>query len=209
MGQYLEGLMLHDIILMVLGTLMFLVLLGGLVLQILRHEPIGKLQLIGFVIPALMIAYPSIQKVAFSKSVVELEKITRDVVRNPQDSSAMKELEKKVQAVEDRRPTTPETLAQLSKSNYALGNKDKARAYADSALDKEPVNAAAKGVKAAIELEESVQKMRTDPTSREAREVVERNVQTIKGLDLDKESRDLYFKPLQEFRGVPKDTLRQ
>jgi hypothetical protein len=32
MEPYLEGLMLHDIILMVLGTLMFLVLLGGLVL---------------------------------------------------------------------------------------------------------------------------------------------------------------------------------
>jgi hypothetical protein len=207
MEPYLEGLMLHDIILMVLGTLMFLVLLGGLVLQILRHEPVGKLQLIGFIIPALMIAYPSIQKVAFSKNVIELEKITQEVVKNPADTAAVRELQEKLHAVENRKPSSAETLAQLSKSNYALGNKTKAQSYAESSLEKEPVNAAAQGVKAAIELEKSVKEMQKNPGNLEMEARVDENIQTIKGLDLDAESKKLFFKPLAGSGRQPIDTL--
>ncbi len=197
MEKYLDGLLLQDLVLIVLGTLMFLVLLGALVLNILRREPLNKFQILGFIIPAVMIAYPSIQKMAFSKDMIELEKMTTRVVEAPEDTMALQALEKKTQEVESRKPSSPDNLAKLSKSNYLLGHKDKAKMYADSALNRSKNITDAKAVRSAIDLQDNLEQLKNNPDDTEQMKKAQENFQTLKGLPIDKKSMEIYIKPLK------------
>ncbi len=182
MQNLFEGLYLHDILLIVLGTLMFLVMLIGFMAQIIRKQPITKFYILGFLIPALMIAYPSIQRINFSKEVIELEKITREIEQNPDDSIAYKKLETQLKTIEKKPISRPETLAKVSKGNFQVGNTEKAGMLADSALQKAPDNMEAREIKAYIDIDKASQKVKKDPNNQEAKEQVAKGIKLLEEL---------------------------
>lgn len=132
-----EGLLFYEIVLLVLGVLLFLVLLFALVYSIIKKRDIKVLALF-FVISIVMIAYPSIQKIKFNEGVVEIEKRTKALEQNPTDTTAQEELEKKLADIEQRQISNPSTLVKIAEAQAAIGDTAKALKNVDLALKEKP-----------------------------------------------------------------------
>ncbi len=150
----MDGLLLYEITLLILGVILFLILSIGLLLYIIKKEPLMKL-LMFFFIPIVMIGYPSITQITISNDKIELSKLQKKVLENPRDSVAVKKMEQLTEKLE-RRAKTTEALVQVSTSNLLLGNNVKAVALADMALTKDQTSIAAKDIKSLATAQEKI-----------------------------------------------------
>jgi hypothetical protein len=152
MKELLDGLLLYEITLLILGVILFLILSIGLLYYIIKKEQIAKL-LFFFFIPIVMIGYPSITQITISNDKIELTKLQNQVIDNPDDSVAVQKMEELTEKLE-KRASTPKDLVQLSTSNLVLGNNEKAETLADKALTQESGNEEARDIKRLIVAEE-------------------------------------------------------
>lgn len=153
MNELIDGLLLYEITLLVLGVILFLILSIGLLYYIIKKEQIAKL-LFFFFIPIVMIGYPSITQITISNDKIELTKLQNQVLENPEDSVAVRKMENLTEKLE-KRATTPEDLVQVSTSNLLLGNNEKAAELADKALAKNNNSTEAIDIKKMATLQES------------------------------------------------------
>jgi len=156
MNDLFDGLLLYEITLLVLGVILFLILSIGLLYYIIKKEQIAKL-LFFFFIPIVMIGYPSITQISISKDKIELTKLQNQVLDDPEDSVAVRKMEKLTEKLE-RRASSTEDLVQVGTSNLLLGNNEKAENLADKALTKDNTSAAARDVKELATLQESIKR---------------------------------------------------
>jgi hypothetical protein len=137
--KLLEGLYLHEVILMVLGALLFVVLLVLLVYSVLKNRDL-KLVLLSFLLPVLMIGFSSVKKIQFDKLVVDLEHQARQLEQKPGDQQLRAEVEKNVATVTDARPigNRPDTLVIVARAQNALGQEQQALDTAKRAVKIDP-----------------------------------------------------------------------
>lgn len=154
MKELLDGLLLYEITLLILGVILFLILSIGLLYYIIKKEQIAKL-LFFFFIPIVMIGYPSITQITISNDKIELTKLQNQVIENPDDSVAVQKMEQLTEKLEKRASTTKD-LVQLSTSNLMLGNNEKAETLADKALTRENTNVEARDIKRLIAAQERI-----------------------------------------------------
>jgi hypothetical protein len=154
MKNSFDGLMLYEITLLILGVILFLILSVGLLYYIIKKEQLGKL-LLFFFIPIVMIGYPSITQITISNDRIELSKLQRKLLDNPQDSAAVQKMEQLTEKLE-KRASTAEDLVQLSTSNLMLGNTDKASAFAEKVLDKDNSNVVAQDIRRLAAVQEQI-----------------------------------------------------
>ena len=154
MKELLDGLLLYEITLLILGVILFLILSIGLLYYIIKKEQIAKL-LFFFFIPIVMIGYPSITQITISNDKIELSKLHNKVMENPDDSVAVQKMEQLTEKLEKRASTTKD-LVQLSTSNLMLGNNEKAETLADKALTRENTNVEARDIKRLIAAQERI-----------------------------------------------------
>lgn len=184
MAELTDGLFLHDIVLIVLGSLMFLILLAGLMVKIMRGEEAGKMYLLGFLIPVLMIAYPSIQRMSFSRDLIELDKAAEYVAAHPEDTQARMKLDEQLEEVESRPIRSSDTRATAAKANYVQGNVQEAEEQAEKALEQDPENETARDIKGLVDFDKQVVHLERNPTDTMASRKLE---QHVKELDLSKD----------------------
>ena len=141
-----EGLFLYEIVLLFLGVLLFLVLLFVLVYYVLKKRSIKGL-LYFFLIPIIMIGFPGIQKVKFDNGVVEIEKGTEKLERNPADTTGRSALLKGIEELEKRPVSDPATFVRVARAHAVIGDTSRAMAYVDSALKANPENQEALALK--------------------------------------------------------------
>lgn len=163
MKDLLDGLLLYEITLLILGVILFLILSIGLLYYIIKKEQIAKL-LFFFFIPIVMIGYPSITQITISNDKIELTKLQNQVLDDPEDSVAVQKMEQLTEKLE-KRASTPEDLVQVGTSNLLLGNNEKAAELADKALAKDNTSAAATDIKKLATLQEN---FRVNPVREEA-----------------------------------------
>ncbi len=178
MKNLLEGLFLHDIVLMILGILLFIVLLIALLIYVSRKEPFGKL-LFFFFIPIVMVGYPGIQKISFSSDLIELEKKKEQVVLNPEDNTAREELEKSLEAIENHPVKSAENLASIGEAYMILEKYQKAEKFADAALSQSPDLPKAREVKNVVELEKNLKNVGQRVTDPQTEAKVRQNLQVL------------------------------
>jgi len=135
--QFFEGLLFYELVLLVLGVLLFLVLLFALIYSIIKKRDLKVLALF-FVLSIIMIGYPSIQKIKFDNGVVELEKRTRELKENPANTAAQNELTKSLSEIEKRPTTNPTTLVKIADAQAAIGDTAKALKNIRDALAVQP-----------------------------------------------------------------------
>lgn len=111
----------HEVLLFVLGSLFFLVLLFLMVLYAWRKEKLNVL-LLFFMIPIVMIGWPSIARIQINEAGIALENTLRTYESDPQDPETRKALQAQVKELEDKRVKNPKTLINMAKANYMLGN---------------------------------------------------------------------------------------
>ena len=157
MKNLFDGLLLYEVTLLILGVILFLILSIGLLYYIIKKEQIAKL-LFFFIIPIVMIGYPSINQISISKDKLELTKYQQQLIKNPNDSVAMEKVEIITDKLEER-ATSPKDLVQVSTSNLLLGNNVKAVNLADKALSIDNNNLAARDIKKLVAVQENINKM--------------------------------------------------
>lgn len=178
-----ENLLPHEIVLLYLGILLFLVLLFVLIYYVIQSRKIKALPAF-FMIPIIMIAWPSIQKVSIAGITAEIEHETEYVEQNPTDSEAKAELAKRVEEIEKRHISSSKTQIILADAHAALGDTVKALTYVGQVLKDQPDDTAAVNrredfVIPKIGIENETLKLQQDPSDTITREKLEKSISTI------------------------------
>lgn len=130
----LQGIQLHELILMILGFILGLALIFIFIYTSLKSKPNLKL-LYGFAAPLVMIGYPSIRSVEFGKDVIKIDKLVEKVNQNPTDTVAQRELVNNLQELPASRcKTSSDALATIANAQASLGLYDSARIMAQRAV---------------------------------------------------------------------------
>ena len=165
-----DGLHLYEIVLLVLGVILFLVLLVALIIFLIQGRSIKSL-LLFFVVSVLMIGFPSVTKFKFDKDGVEIDKLALTVARNPEDASAKAKLQTLVSEIKPRAADTAEGLVKIARAEAVLGTPSKAVDTLSQALSRNPKLETAKDLKSRLSTLPST----NEPSA--ARRAVEANIE--------------------------------
>jgi len=174
-----DGLYLYEIVLLVLGVLLFLALLIAFLVFVFRGRPYRGL-LVFFAIPIVMIGYPSIKSIEFDKDVVKIEKFTRELKDNPTDPAVRNELGRAVNDVAGRPSSRPAKLAVLGSAQFALGNESAASETLQKAIQADPKAPEVLALQHRIEIARTLDRLATqvesDPNDAAARAELSRTL---------------------------------
>lgn len=130
--KFFDGLYSFEIVLLILGVLLFLVALVKFM-----KKPSGVLVAF-FLIAAAMIGYPSVQSIAYQKGVITINKQVHDLEADPSNQALRSSLQQNIVKVEGRPSTDAATNVTLATAHFALGNEAQAKATLEPILQKAP-----------------------------------------------------------------------
>jgi len=164
-----DGLFLYEIVLLILGVLLFLVLLWALASSLKNGKPIAKL--FPFIaISVLMIGYPSVKSIDISASELKIEKDVAEVEQDPTDAAKRGVLSGDIAGISSRPVSDPQVNTTLARAQLALGNTAAAQQHIEKALQASPKFTAAVQLKDRIELENKLPEL-TQAVLRDANNV--------------------------------------
>jgi tetratricopeptide (TPR) repeat protein len=170
--SFFDGLYQYEIIMLVLGTLLFLVSLGLLIAFAVAGKSIRNL-IILFILSIVMIGFPAYSKIKISKDGVELEKDTDSLLQNPTDKTTRENVASAVAGLSSRPFADPAKLTQLAKAQIALGDNATADQNVQKALQVAPQDAATLQLKKRLlldrELEQLTSMVEKDPNDQAAK----------------------------------------
>lgn len=182
-----DGLQLYELVLLALGTILFLVLIFGFLYNLIKGKSITAL-LGFFVFPIAMIGFPAIQKIQIDGTVVSIEKATDQLLANPTDADVRKTLQEEVEKVTAKPISNPRTLTVLAKAQYALGNEKRAENTLQKALDTNPKTPGAIDLKNKItvvkEVEKLASKVEANPNDTAAKTKLQQSLSTINEMQI-------------------------
>ncbi len=154
--ESLEGLLNYEKVLLLLGILFFLVLMVVLIIFVAQKRKIKPL-LVFFLVPILMIGYPSVKKIQYGDLLIELNTKTNKAEQVSSDARERQELNESVEEIKRRSPTKTGTLMTIARAEAVLGDTAEALKFVNMALDRVPEN------KDAIKLKDKIQARAIDP----------------------------------------------
>ncbi len=161
----MESLTFFEQVFMYLGILMFLVLLGSLVFFVLKGKELKPL-LLFFLMPILMIGYPSIQEIKYQEIWIKLHKSQQNLVENPADSASREQVELLTDKIESR-ARTEDQLNSITYSKILLQKPKEAEFFAEKALSENQNSETAKELKQVAQVQGEL-KITTFDTARTA-----------------------------------------
>ena len=129
-----DGLYPFEVVLLVLGVVLFIAILIAFLRNVFRDKPYGGL-LVFFVIPIAMIGYSSIQSVQIGEGTVTIATKTAELVKSPDDQ---------------------QTAATLAEAQFALGNDTEAQTNLQKAIKANPKLPAATQLQKKIQLTQNL-----------------------------------------------------
>jgi len=203
MKDLFSGLLLYEITLLILGVFLFLILCIGLLYYIIKKEQIKKL-LLFFILPIVMIGYPSIKEISISKDKIAIVTYQERLLENPSDTLAREKLEEYTEKLKGRASTTDDMI-QMSKSNLLLGRSKEAAEFAEKALAKDSTSQKARDLKALVTVQQKMEQHVSDNviTSREVKQMenIVNDVEVVEEFD--------NLKPYLMRRAIGADVTRQ
>lgn len=142
MTPIFDGLYLGEVVLLVLGAILFVVLLVALLYQLMHKGSIAPL-LAFFAVSIAMIGYPSIREIQFKDGLVTITKMTEEVQQNPTDANLRKKLQKQVEQISQRPVSSPESAVAVANAQFELGNEEAAKSNLQKAVQANPNTPAA------------------------------------------------------------------
>lgn len=153
-----NGLYPGEVILLILGVVLFVVLLFAFIYQILKQRSVASL-LGFFILPVVMIGYPSIKSFQYKDGVISVEKTTDQLLANPADAQSRQALEQQVQQVSSRPPGSATDSVTLAKAQFALGHEEAAAQNLQKALQAKADLPAALELKTKMEVAQNLQRL--------------------------------------------------
>lgn len=143
-----EGLYSYELLLATCGLILFACLIRIIILKANRGEPI-RVELMGFVMPLVMIGFPAIQKIQYEDGKLTIDKYVKILERNPESPEARANLEETLANVErragideqgkvDLEEVAPETVLYVADGKRALGEYAAAFKQASLVLEADP-----------------------------------------------------------------------
>jgi hypothetical protein len=195
--KLLEGIQLHELVLIILGFILGLVLIFVFLYGALRGKTNLKL-LFGFTAPLIMIGYPSIQSVEFSKDVVKIDKLVEQVNQNPTDTMAIRALKAEISTLpKSRCVTSSDALTTIANAQAAVGLYDSAKVTILRAIDVNP-----KSEKAQESHREIEDKWRIQKGFEGKAERLKRNIERLNASPKDRDLRDSVAMNLEEIKNI-------
>jgi tetratricopeptide (TPR) repeat protein len=158
----LQGIQLPELIMLILGFILGLALIFIFIFTALRGKP-NLYLLVGFIVPALLIGYPSYKSTQFGNNVVKIEQLVEKVNENPTDIAAQKELIDNLgQLPASRCVKSADAMTSIANAQASLGQYDSARVTINKAVELDKTSAKAlEGQKDINEKWEARERVRT------------------------------------------------
>jgi tetratricopeptide (TPR) repeat protein len=150
-----DGLYPFEVVLLVLGVVLFIAILIAFLRNVFRDKPYGGL-LVFFVIPIAMIGYSSIQSVQIGEGTVTIATKTAELVKSPDDQQLRVSLQTDVAKLSSRPISNAQTAATLAEAQFALGNDTEAQTNLQKAIKANPKLPAATQLQKKIQLTQSL-----------------------------------------------------
>jgi tetratricopeptide (TPR) repeat protein len=150
-----DGLYAYEIVLLILGTVLFVAILIAFLRQVFTKQAYGGL-LAFFVLPIIMIGFPAFQSFKIAGIEADLAARTQAVQQNPTNEQARAALQQDAEQLGSRPLADAQVNANLAAAQYALGNEDAAKLNLQKALQANPALPAAQDVKRKIELSDKL-----------------------------------------------------
>jgi tetratricopeptide (TPR) repeat protein len=150
-----DGLNLFEVVMLVAGALFFVTLAIVLVICVFRGKPYGKLVPF-FLISIVLMAWPSIKSIEFSKDVLTINTNVAALETNPEDTTAANSLKVALANVSGRPSSDPATLTLIARAANAIGDENTANDRLDQALQKNPKFAEAENLRTRMQIEASL-----------------------------------------------------
>lgn len=167
----LEGLYLHEIVLMILGIILFFVV----VVLILRKGKKNIKLITGVLLISLIfIGFSAVKKIEVNGWLIELEHKMNESASDENKEEVAELLEQS-----GNRPLSNDSKLLLSQANSFVGNNEKAKKIADQVLSDEPNNKDAKQIKAGIEISMALDKLERSPSDVSAKRVINENINLL------------------------------
>ncbi len=181
--KLLDGLYSYEIILLILGVILFIVLTIALLYMIMKHRPIKSLALF-FPIPIVMIGFPGIQSFQLGKDLLTVEREKQQLMENPADSAARADLTKKLEVLTSRPISNPKALVSIAEAQAVVGDSVKAWETSEKLLQKDPQAAEAKRLRKQLStpsvlLNKDLAKLKENPDNQEAKASLARSLDSI------------------------------
>lgn len=170
-----DGLQLHEVAMFVLGGLLFIVLLFLIILFSIRKRQLKPL-LLFFIIPIVMLGWPSIAKIQLNQEGLILVNNLKELEKYPDDETLQNKVEQSIQVLEEKNVNAPDKLADIARAKYLLG-KDKAALETISKIpeaDKAVLGVAElqRTIRTTQDMERKLEKAKASPTP-ESLEILE------------------------------------
>jgi hypothetical protein len=137
MIKLFDGLHSYEMVLVVLGCILFFVLVVLLVVRAIQNRSVAPLFLF-FVVPVLIIGFPAVSKVKFDKDGVEIDKLALILAQNPSDETAKRKIETLVAQIKPRASESAAGLVKIARAEAILGQPAKAVDTLNQALKRNP-----------------------------------------------------------------------
>jgi tetratricopeptide (TPR) repeat protein len=174
-----QGLYPGEVVLLILGVLLFLLLVIAFFYQLTHQRSLTGL-LGFFVLPIIMIGYPSIKSIQYKDGVLSVEKATDRLLDNPTDPQARQALERQVQQVTPRSSNNPVGAVAVAKAQFALGHEEDAARNLQRALSAKAELPEALALKTKMEVAKNLERLATqveqDPANQQVRTDLQKNV---------------------------------
>jgi hypothetical protein len=130
----LQGIQLHELIMMILGFILGLTLIFIFLYTALKSKPNLKL-LYGFVAPILMIGYPSFKSNQFGQKVDKIDILVQDVKKDPTNVAAQTALVENLRELPASRcKTSVDAMTTIAEAQASLGLYDSAKVTIQKAI---------------------------------------------------------------------------
>ncbi len=175
--KFLDGLYSYEVVLLVLGVTLFVALLILLAVLAAKGRPFAKL-LGFFVLPIVMIGFPSIKSIEFSDGVAKIEKDTHDLQGDPTNKTLRDALANEVATLSPRPSSEPGVIATIAHAQIALGRNEEARASFNKASQLAPQHPQVLEVQKRLELDNKLAdlaaKVEQQPSNSAAKEELQK-----------------------------------
>ena len=148
-----EGLFLYEVVLLILGVVMFVALVGILIYYVKQRRQIKPL-LLFFGLPVVMIGFPAIKKITFNRDGMEIEKKTAEIAAKPPSAIPTADKTDLRTAIEDYRARADDSagaLIKVARAEVVLGAEDNAARTLAQALRQDPKSMVALDLKARLD----------------------------------------------------------
>jgi len=161
-----DGLHLYEVIILVLGSLMFIALVIMMIIYASQRRNLKPLFMF-FAVPVLLLVWPSVQKIKIDGKGAEIEKQIAAVETNPTEENKEK-LKDLVNDVENRDVKDPEVKKDVAKAHFILGNIKAAEETIKTLPPKEAADPSILDIKKSIvisnQLQHQIMDVKANPT---------------------------------------------